>query len=51
MRLFTALFDLAVMPIVIAHDVVMILPDVSNGDMPMGKTREQCQKIDGDLAR
>lgn len=51
MKLFTALFDLAVMPIVIAVDVVRILPDITNGDMPMGATREQCGKIDGDLFR
>jgi hypothetical protein len=51
MRIFTALFDMAVLPIVIAKDVVMAMPDVMENEAPFQRTREQCMQIDSDLIR
>lgn len=49
MKIFTALFDMAVLPIVAGKDVLMILPDLSCGKTPFEDTRDPCKQIDYDL--
>lgn len=49
MKPFTFLFDLALLPVKTAVDVVLILPDLSSGQAPFSKTREHCEQLDEDL--
>lgn len=51
MRLFTALFDIALLPLELAKDVVMALPDISSDTPIFDRTRDQCGKIDDSLHR
>ena len=51
MKLFTALFDIVVLPIKVAQDVVCALPDASGGRGVFERTRSQCEQIDQELSR
>lgn len=46
MKLFTTLFNIAVLPVKLAADVVMLIPDLSLCTSSFSRTEEQCQKID-----
>lgn len=50
MRLFTTLFEIVKLPLVVAKDVVMVIPHTSIGQEPFSDTREQCEKIDEELS-
>ena len=49
MRLFSALLDIALLPVVIVKDVVCAIPDMASLKEPMGDTRSACAKIDNHL--
>jgi hypothetical protein len=49
MRLFTTLFDLAKLPLVVAKDAVFAIPDSSLLQEPFADTRRLCEKLDDDL--
>jgi len=51
MRLFSALFNLAVLPVAIARDVVCLLPDLSCGIAPMSATKQTCENIDEEISK
>ena len=50
MRLFTTLFDLAKLPLVIAKDTVCAIPDSCVLQEPFADTRRLCAKLDDDLS-
>lgn len=51
MKLFSTLFNLVALPVVVVKDVVTALPDVSTGRGAFRGTREHCEKIDEDLSK
>lgn len=51
MRLFSAIFQIVKLPLVIAKDLVTALPDTSSGKGAFSDTREQCEEIDSELSR
>ena len=51
MKIFTAIFDLAVVPFRVAADTVMLLPDISCGRDAFERTRAQCEQVDQDISR
>lgn len=51
MKIFTALFDMAVLPAVVAMDAITALPDASMGIEPFSRSRAQCEKIDEDISK
>ncbi len=50
MRLFSTLFNIVKLPVVIAADVVCALPDASMGKEVFERTKEKCADIDSDIA-
>lgn len=48
MRLFSALFHIAKLPVLVAKDTITLLPDLSNGEA-FESTREQAGRIDDAL--
>lgn len=51
MRLFSALFELVKLPLVIVKDTVTALPDMSGGNGAFSDTKDQCEKIDEEISR
>ena len=51
MKLFRTMFNLAVLPVSIVKDVVMLLPDMSCGNDAFERTKEQCDAIDESLSK
>ena len=50
MRLFTTLFEIVKLPLVVAKDVVVAIPDSAMGKEMFSDTREQCEKIDAEIS-
>lgn len=49
MKLFSTIYQLVKLPLVIAKDVVTALPDASTGKGAFEDTRQQCEKIDMEI--
>ena len=51
MKLFSAMFELVKLPLVIVKDIVTALPDAAGGNGAFSDTKEQCEKIDEEISR
>ena len=51
MRLFSTLFNIAKLPVAIAADVIMLIPDISASQEVGQYTKDQCAKIDAEIAK
>lgn len=51
MRLFTTMFELVKLPLIVAKDTVFAIPDSSMLMEPFADTRRQCEKIDTELSK
>lgn len=50
MNLFSMMFQIVKLPLVIAKDVATVIPDASDGKI-FSDTWDQCQRIDKEISR
>ncbi len=51
MRLFSALFQIAKLPLVVAKDAICAIPDATILKEPFESTKAQCERIDRELGK
>lgn len=49
MKLFTTLFNVAKLPVMVAVDVVTVIPDLMSG-YAFERTKDQCEEIDASIS-
>jgi len=49
MKLFTTLFNLTKLPIIVVKDTITLLPDLTTQHEPFSDTKRLCEEMDEDL--